>query len=351
MKMLAAAPGTITVDPRHDPLWSALAEGTRGGLFVSPPWISAVCATYGFTPLARIAHDEMGDPLGGIAWVPVHDFRGKRLCSLPFSDWADPICADERTWSLLSDGLITSNVPFFLRCRTSEVPVGDPRLQRSGEVAWHAMRLDTSVDDVFARFSSSARRRIRHAEREGVRVEAHLGIEGVRTFQRLQLDLRKRKFRMLSQPVAFFEAVWAQFSRRESIVTLLATVDGEPIAGIVFLIWNNVMHSKFAASRPEYRAWGANDALYGAGVRWGVEHGLSVVDWGISDYDQPGLIGFKEKYSSERGRVVSLRSTARTAAEMETSRALRELTTLLTEQSVPDAITEAAGATLYRYFC
>ena len=61
----------VAVDPAADPRWAELAARPGASLFTSPPWIAAVCGTYGFTPQARIALDGSGAPLGGLAWVPV----------------------------------------------------------------------------------------------------------------------------------------------------------------------------------------------------------------------------------------------------------------------------------------
>ena len=61
----------------------------------SPPWIAAVCGAYGFTAESRIAVDAAGRPVGGLAWVPVDDARGRRLLSMPFSE--------KRVWTASSD--------------------------------------------------------------------------------------------------------------------------------------------------------------------------------------------------------------------------------------------------------
>ena len=89
------ATAVVTADPISDPRWHRLATGPGSGLFTSPPWIAAVCGTYGFTADARIAVDDAGAPVGGLTWVTVDDPRGRRLLSLPFSDRADPPVADD----------------------------------------------------------------------------------------------------------------------------------------------------------------------------------------------------------------------------------------------------------------
>jgi CelD/BcsL family acetyltransferase involved in cellulose biosynthesis len=345
-------PAVIPVDPRRDARWRALSSGPHGSLFTSPPWISAVCATYGFTPNARLALDDRGEQMGGFAWVPVTDVRGHRLRSFPFSDWTDPIAPDETTWYALVDGLLGPDTHLSLRCHRADPPRHDPLLQAVGEVAWHSTRLDTSVPELHRRISPQARHNIRKAEQAGVRIEAHTDIDGIRDFHRMHVSLRKRKYRMLAQPLDFFERIWEQFSHDDAVVTLLARIDGDLIAGAVFLAWNNVLYFKFGSSVPEYLQLRPNDAIYWAGIRYAAQHGMAMVDWGVSDLDQPGLLRFKRKFASDEQRIVSLSSVGTpSAGQADGDRVLAEITRLFVDKSVPDEITEKAGALLYRYFC
>ncbi len=94
----AGVPAVLSVDPRTDLRWHDLVRGPRGSLFVSPPWITAVCGGFDLTPHARIAVDANGRTLGGFAWIEIDDINGRRLSSLPFSDRADPPLGDHATW-------------------------------------------------------------------------------------------------------------------------------------------------------------------------------------------------------------------------------------------------------------
>ena len=133
--MNAPQPETELIDPRSDPRWRQLALGPQGSVFTSPPWIDAVCGTYGFTPSASIRLGWDGAPHAGLAWVPISDIRGDRLSSLPFSDRAEPLTDDPADWKALADGAITSAAPLTLRCFDTAVPVTDPRFRQVGAAA------------------------------------------------------------------------------------------------------------------------------------------------------------------------------------------------------------------------
>jgi CelD/BcsL family acetyltransferase involved in cellulose biosynthesis len=341
----------VVADPRTDPRWRQLVDRPPGSLFTSPPWIEAVCATYGFDPVCRIVLGEAG-PVGGLAWVPISDLRGDRQLSLPFCDRADPPVSDAASWAMLRDSAVGSHAPFTLRCFDTALPAADPRLHRVGSAAWHGTRLDGELDGIHQRLSQHARRNIAVAERTGVRVKASTGLDAVRSFHRLHVQLRKRKYRLLAQPVELFERIWQGFAADGAVVILGAHAGDELIAGAVFLVWGDTLYYKFGASRPEHLGLRPNDAIFWAGIRWGVAQGLRLLDWGLSDLDQPGLIAYKRKWATEERTIVTLRAggeQARTCGEAGT--VLGELTQLLTDDAVPDEITARAGTLLYRYFC
>ncbi|HEY2764374.1 MAG TPA: GNAT family N-acetyltransferase [Pseudonocardiaceae bacterium] len=341
----------VVADPRTDPRWRQLASSPRGSLFTSPPWIDAVCGTYGFDPGCRIVMDER-EPVAGLAWVPISDIRGDRHVSLPFCDRADPPVDDAVHWAVLRDGVVGPHAPFTLRCFDTAVPASDPQLHRVGSAAWHGTALDADTETLHGRLSKHARRNIAIAQRNEIRIEAGTGLDAVREFHHLHVQLRKRKYRLLAQPFELFERIWRAFSGDGAVVTLSAHAGDELIAGALFLVWGDTLYYKFGASRPEYLGLRPNDAIFWAGIRWGAQRRLRLLDWGCSDLDQPGLVAYKRKWASEERTIVTLRAGGERARSCPaTGAVLGELTRLLTDEVVPNEVTERAGTLLYRYFC
>lgn len=342
------------VDPRTDPRWRRLASGPAGSLFTSPPWIQAVCDSYDFTPEARLAVSEAGEPVGGFAWVTVDDIRGERISSLPFCDRADPMVAAPGGWAGLADDALATGTPLTLRCFSDNPATADPRLRTAGEVAWHHTPLAITEEELYRKISSTSRRNLKAADRNGVRITASTELDAVHSFHRLHVGLRKRKYRLLAQPVEFFERIWQQFTGDgddTAVITLLAEVDGEMAAGAMYLVWGGRLYYKFGASLSEHLPKRPNDALYWAALKLALSKGLTSVDWGVSDLDQPGLVSYKRKWASEERRVVTLRGGPDPTPKTEVGTMLGELTRLFTEESVPDEISTKAGALLYRHFC
>jgi CelD/BcsL family acetyltransferase involved in cellulose biosynthesis len=343
----------VGVDPRSDSRWLQLARRPVGSVFVSPRWINAICATYGFTPQARVLLDDGGEPVAGVSWMEVRDFHGARLSSIPFCDRAEPIVDDLASWRLLTADVLDIGLPFTLRCFADSVAATDPDLVKADAAAWHGTALDRAVGSMYARISPTARRNVAAARRSGVVVTASEDLEAVQEFHRLHVGLRKRKYRLLAQPRRFFDSVWERFSVDGSIVTMLARVEGRTVAGAIYLRWNDVLYYKFGSSIPEFLSCRPNDAVAWSALDWAVEHGLSCVDWGLSSLNQPGLIAYKRKWASTEKTIVTLRrlSGEPTWRSRVDQHALRRLTRLLTASWVPDPVTAQGGSLLYRYFC
>lgn len=348
---IIARPKVIVSDPRTDARWHTLAGSSNGSLFTSPPWIRSVCDTYGFTPQARIVTDATGCPTDGFAFVPISDMRGDRLVSLPFSDRAEPLVSDRAMWPSLLTGALRDGAPLTIRCLDTAVPTTGDGLVPTGQAAWHGTPLGEPVQEIYRSLGPAVRRNIATAERNGVHVDVLTGIDAIRIYHRLHVSLRKYKYRLLAQPLALFERIWQEFSAHDGIVTLLARVNGEPIAGAIYLAWNDVLYYKFGASVAAALPMRPNDALFWTALRWASDRGFRLLDWGLSDLDQPGLIAYKRKWVSEERRIVTLRSlTGDPAGRRDVSELLGTLARLLTDDAVPDHITERAGSLLYRYF-
>ena len=340
------------VDPCTDYRWNALAAGPGGALFTSPPWITAVSESYGLTPHAHVALDNSGTAIAGAVWTDVRDMRGERRIALPFCDRADPIVPDLATWEKVSTDAFAADMPFTLRCLATSPALGDGRFTMIGEAAWHETPLDRTLEELYAMLRSQTRRNIATAQRAGVEVVLSPDADAIGEYHRLHVQLRKHKYRLLAQPLEFFERVWKAFAPDDAIRTALAFVGGRPIAGAVYLVWQDTVYYKFGASLAEFLPLRPNDAIHWQLIRWAHTRDLRALDWGLSDLDQPGLVGYKRKWASREGRICTVNAGGRPVGwHSDTEQTLRLMTELLTDPQVPNAVTERGGSALYRLFC
>ena len=155
-----------TVDPRTDPAWRELMLSPRGSLFGAPPWLSAICDTYGFDMSANLTLDGGGQVTGGFAFAEVDDFLGPRLLSLPFCDFLDPVVDTDDDWHAVVDPVVARNLPYQIRVINADEPRRDERFVQVDEMAWHGTDLLADEDAILRGWSRQARQNVRTAEQE-----------------------------------------------------------------------------------------------------------------------------------------------------------------------------------------
>jgi len=341
------------IDPTTDPRWLTLLTARGGCVFHSPPWLNSLVDTYGFRLYAHLVVDDAGHPVAGAPFCRVSDFVGERIASLPFSDYCNPLVRSAAEWEALLREFEASGLPVSFRCLDDRTVSADARLAVVKRARWHGLDVRPDLEILWAGVAASTRRAIRKAEREGVIVRAIDDETLIAEFMRLHVALRKRKYRLLAQPGAFFEALRRRFAAVDGWFPLAACHRDRVVAVTIYLRWKDTLYYKFNASLPEALALRPNDALLWEGIRLARRLGCCRLDLGASDDDQPGLIRFKRHYGAAEREIRFLRYTPpEHAVELErhAGALLARLSQLFTESEVADDVTGCAGAALYRFF-
>jgi lipid II:glycine glycyltransferase (peptidoglycan interpeptide bridge formation enzyme) len=178
-------------------------------------------------------------------------------------------------------------------------------------------------------------------------------METLRAFFELHLGVRKYKYRLLAQPYCFFENIWRQFIEEQRGSLMIAAYEGEIIGGVMFLEWKDGLYYKFNASAPASLSLRPNDLLIWEGIQYGKAKGCTYLDFGLSDWDQEGLLRYKRKFATVEKTISFLRYSPNGASAQQAQQGadfLPQLTQLFTDEAVPDQVTEKAGEVLYRFF-
>jgi lipid II:glycine glycyltransferase (peptidoglycan interpeptide bridge formation enzyme) len=253
----------------------------------------------------------------------------------------------------LTDRLLAEHQPFTIRCLHNTVPLADDRFAVVNKAKWHGLDLKPDLEAIWLSLHSSARRAIKKAQRDGVVVRIARHETELRSFFELHLGIRKHKYRMLAQPYDFFEKIWHHFIEPQRGLLMLATYQDQIIGGVLFLEWKAGLYYKFNVSAPGHLAHRPNDLIIWEGIKYAKAKGLSFLDFGLSDWDQEGLLRYKRKYAGEEKTISMLRYLPEeepTEREKQLQDLLPRLTNLFTDEAVPDQVTEQAGEALYRFF-
>ncbi len=342
----------VIADAAADPRWERLTATQPTSVFHCQRWLRVLADTYGFRIRAHVLGDA-DEPQAGFAYVDVRDILDRRIVSLPFSDFCDPIAPTTSHWRALVDDLLDQRCRVHLRCLHNTVPLDDERFTVVDRALWHAIDVQREEEEIWRDLPGSARRALRRAHSQDVTVRIAEDERDLRDFFELHLRVRKHKYRLLAQPYAFFASIWEQFLMSDHGALILAVTDGQVIGGCLFLEWQDVLYYKFNASDHVHLAARPNDRVLWEGIRYAQKRGLQRVDLGLSDTAQDGLVRYKRKYATDEKTITLLRHDPPgppSARDDQTRAMLRDMTHLLTDASVPDGVTEQAGDVLYRYF-
>jgi len=343
----------VRINPSQDPIWQQLVTQQASTVFHSPEWIRVLQETYPFDIGAYVLLDEAGSPRAGIPFGVIEDMMDPRMACLPFSDFCDPLVANLDEWRCLADRLLNGGQRISLRCLHNQMPLADKRFTLTGRAKWHCVDLQREEDEIWQGLHGSARRAIKKAQRSGVTVRISQDKDDLRAFFVLHLGVRKYKYKLLAQPYRFFENIWNQFISPGKGALILAIYEEKVIGGVLFLEWQDALYYKFNASNPDCVKLRPNDLVVWEGIRFGKSKGLHFLDFGLSDWDQEGLLQYKRKFATEEKTISMLRYTPESspsAKEKQLRQLLPQLTDLFVDESVPDGITEKAGDSLYQFF-
>ncbi len=341
------------IDPQTDPRWLVLLSRYPSSVFHSPAWNRVLSDTYGFHVSAHIVFDSFGEPSAGLPFCRFTDITGERIVTLPFSDYCDPLVRTEDEWRSVFDPLLSCERPVLVRCLHNQVPLADDRLALAKQARWHCIDLQPDLEHMWQGLHDSSKRAIKKAQRDGVTVRIAQSESDLRAFFEMHLKIRKHKYHLLAQPYNFFVNIWRHFVEANNGVLMVAVYQDTVIGGTFFLEWGNTLYYKFNASVPIHLDHRPNDLLIWEGIRYGKDKGYQCFDFGLSDWDEEGLVRYKRKFATAEKTISFLRYTPNRVSRLQEQQArelLPKLTQLFTDTSVSDRVTEEAGNLLYRFF-
>jgi CelD/BcsL family acetyltransferase involved in cellulose biosynthesis len=340
------------INPLSDDRWQAFVERhSDGSVFHTTSWLKALRCAYKYEPVAYVIEDSNG-LVSGLPFCSVISFvTGRRLVSMPFSDYCQPLLAHpEHLGELLAVAKTDSHRQRFkyveIRPLVSPLPViqFENGFVTSDNVIVHKLDVSRREDELLQTFhASSIRRKIAKTSRSELRYEEGHSEKLLATFYRLLL-MTRRRHGIPPQPLRWFRALIDCFGKTLRIC--VASKDDTPIASILTLSFKNTLVYKYGCSDPKYNSLGGTVFLFWRSIRHAKENGISEFDLGRSDYSTPGLITFKDRWGAVRTAVNYYRSGA-SVPRREESRLTAAAKRLLV--NIPDPMFSALGGLLYRH--
>lgn len=343
-------PRVVDLDVCEDPRWRDVSLGRRCELFTDQRWLRSIRDVYGFELTARAvlsAADGVDTVLAAVPYAVIDDPRGRRIVSMPFADFVD-VPADAECWNVLADAVLDGDTPVVLDTPEGHPAIDDPRFESAVTGVHLVLDGSQDPDEAMAQYSQLPRRQIRRATRDGIAYSLTTSMADLEHFHRLHVGVRKYRHGLLAQPFDLFATLHERFFASGDGVIVRASVDGEMVGGCLLLRTPSAWHYKFAVSHPDWRRSGVSHGVVDAARRFVHGDGVAFLDFGRSDLADDGLVQFKRRFRPDEQdlwcHLAGRRAPSRFGQD------LHRLTQLFIDPSVPDDVTAAAGATLYRYF-
>jgi len=323
----------------------------EGPLFSSRKWLEVLSDCYGFRFQALAQAD--GKPL--MFFSIVDDIFGKRIISLPFSDYTElgALTGEELAGITRCIRAAHPEMPFTLKL------LGDHDLTGAGfsrvrSAVCHRIQLQGDIEEIWRRTSHAFRKGVAKAERSGLTFQVCNDEEGLDSFYALLVELRRKKYRILPQSREFYAKLLERFCADGAGHLCTVRLEGKAIACAVVLGSGGMLFDKMGVSDLEYQDLRPNNLLLWEVMKLGNATGATALDMGLTQADHEGLIAFKDSLGGDRLPVFYHRHTPERfdqPREQATKALLKELTDYLVSADLDQQRLSEAGTLLYKFFC
>lgn len=152
---------------------------------------------------------------------------------------------------------------------------------------------------VEAEFSSSARKNIRKALRDGVEFRSTLGPKDLKEFQRVYVETMDRNH---ADPFYYFEESY--FNRLleafgEQLLLVEALFEGQVIGMELHFVYNDVLHTHLSGTYSQFHLLSPVYVMQYATVLWAKEHGIRLIHGGggRTNSTDDSLLRFKQQFA------------------------------------------------------
>ena len=317
--------------------------------FHSREWARVLYESYGYEPVyfSIFQSDKI---CSLVPTMQISSFiTGRRLVSLPFSDFCDPFFHSIEDSSLLQNELISysnKNRLDYIEFRSSDMKFPPEPVEFRTDLR-HILLFSANEKELFNCCSENTRRNIKKAGKEGVQVIIKNDMKGLRTFYDMVCETRKRHG-LPPQPYRFFKIIFKNIIYENTGDILLAHRNGSFIAGAIFFKFGRKILFKFGASFSKYHNLRGNHLVMWEAIKKYVNEGYSEFDFGRTELSHEGLRRFKLGFNTDERLIYNsrfdLKSQSYVSSETKTEGFYNHLF-----NKTPIFILKAIGNTFYKH--
>jgi len=340
------------IDPLTDPRWPQfVAAHPQASIFHTKEWLNVLRLTYGYRPVAFTT--AQGPVLSNaVVFCEVQSWlTGRRFVSLPFSDHCQPLASAAELREILNylhrqrekEQLRYIELrPVFNDCSLA----AQDKFLPGERFSFHVIDLRPSLETIYKGFHSNCvRRKIKRAEREELLYESGRSSELLQKFRHLLL-LTRRRHMLPPQPASWFYNILRCLG---DLVTIhVVSRNAVPVASILTLTYKSSTIYKYGCSDAQFNAMGGTSLLFWRAIQQAKSEGIEEFDLGRSNYDDPGLIAFKEHLGAVSSELIYYRNPPLRPNPAQRKRQISSLPRQVLAH-LPDPLFTGVGQLLYRH--
>ena len=285
--------------------WSEQLEEQVNNLFYyDARWLKLLTTFYGYQviPLTTTNADNQVTGFLPLCFIK-SPLTGRRLVSLPFSDYCPLLATDETSATqLIEQALHIAQEKHvkYLELRAGANAVLAKRVDFTANnlyVNW-VLPLATTAEEAWSALRKPVQHQIKKSQKAGVQVRVAHRREDMDIYYRLHVNTRTKKHGMPAQARNYFMALWDTFASTGTMRLLLAEHEGTPIAGIILFAAGSTLHYAYGASDENHLKLAPNNLLFWDAITWGSTSGYASLDLGRTACNNPGLMEFKRRWGA-----------------------------------------------------
>ncbi|MGZ6279562.1 MAG: lipid II:glycine glycyltransferase FemX, partial [Ktedonobacteraceae bacterium] len=288
------------------PQWNTFVEQTTrdSTFYFSQAWLDLLARLYGYSVITLISTNSSSHIRGFLPLCFMQSpFTGRRLVSLPFSDYCPLLSVDECSANDLIDQAIElaqQKKARYLELRTGECQALSRRndlVEEQLYVRW-LLQLTSDSDALWSNLRKPVQHQIKKSQKLGVQIRLASNREEMDYYYRLHLQTRCKKHGMPAQPQAFFFDLWDTFAEQGTVKLLLAEYQGNVIASMILFASGTTVRYAYGASNDQYLHLAPNNLLLWTAISWAGTHGYQTLDLGRTACENEGLMEFKRRWGA-----------------------------------------------------
>jgi len=293
------------IDPSADERWDAFVEDhPQGCIFHHSAWKTVIDNSFPQVEPYYFILENTDGIQGGAPFFFVKSWiTGKRLVSLPFTFYSDPLVGSNDFLSKLLKGIMLKQKELkatFIQFRTryAEPSRWGLDLQEYPGFKNHTLYLEPDLDTLKRSFHRTCvRQRINRAENSNILVVEASSETDMKTFYRLHC-LTRKKYGISPQPYSFFKNMWDILYPKGMLYLFIAEYDGQPVSSLLCLKYKKTVHAEYMGTDSRFNRYSGNIYLFWHAIQKAKAEGYQSFEFGSSPTSETELIDFKRRWGT-----------------------------------------------------